>query len=275
MTLRGFLVALSGVYLASLATSALAQSRTLPALSSRGSGRAAARAAKAATPKTIKARVGKVAVAKAEIRSGKSGKSSLLYSIPEGTNLAIVEETEGFYGVLMVNQTIGWVKKSALEIVDGYQTEVTLSSGAPARKQPEATKSGGETRLDFSGAPENIQTMLRHAFGWSGVRYVWGGESRNGIDCSAFVRDCYRQLGIELPRVSADQAEVGVEVDWSDLKPGDRLYFDMKRSGRVNHCGIYIGNGYFIHASSNQGKVGVDSLFKSNYYRGLTGARRR
>jgi cell wall-associated NlpC family hydrolase len=274
MTLRRFLVALSGVCLASHATDALAQSRTLPSLSSRSSGRAATRAAKAATPKVIKARVGKVTVSKAEIRAGKSRKSDLLYTIPEGTNLAIVEEAEDHYGILMVNQTLGWIKKSAVEIVEGYQTEVTVAGGAPARKQPDAPPAD-EPRLDYTGVPENIQTMIRHAFGWSGVRYVWGGETRNGIDCSAFVRDCYRQLGIELPRVSTDQAEVGQEVDWSDLKPGDRLYFDMKRAGRVNHCGIYIGNGYFIHASSNQGKVGVDSLFKSNYYKGLVGARRR
>ncbi len=272
MTLRPFLVALSGVCLAS---SALAQSRTLPALSSRSSGRTAARAAvKAATPRVIKARVGKVIVSKAEIRAGKSRKSDLLYAIPEGTNLAIADEADEYYGVLMVNQTLGWVKKSNIEIVEGYQTEVTISSGAPARKQPEASKTD-EPQLDYSGAPETIQNMLRHAFGWSGTRYVYGGESRRGIDCSAFVRDCYRQMGIELPRVAADQAQVGEEVDWSDLKPGDRLYFDMKREGRIGHCGLYIGNGYFIHASSNQGKVGVDSLFKSNYYKGLVGARRR
>ncbi len=274
MTLRPFLLALSGVCLAS---SALAQSRTLPSLSSRSSGRTAARAAvKAATPRVIKARVGKVIVAKAEIRAGKSRKSDLLYAIPEGTNLAIADEADEYYGVLMVNQTLGWVKKSNIEIVEGYQTEVTISSGAPARKQPEAPKGQeSEPRLDYSGAPETIQNMLRHAFGWSGTRYVYGGESRRGIDCSAFVRDCYRQMGIELPRVAADQAQVGEEVDWSDLKPGDRLYFDMKREGRIGHCGLYIGNGYFIHASSNQGKVGVDSLFKSNYYKGLVGARRR
>ncbi|MGC4046745.1 MAG: C40 family peptidase [Armatimonas sp.] len=272
MTLRGFLVALSGVCLASVTTDAMAQSRTLPSLSSRSAGRSISRAAKAATPKVIKTRVGKVIASKAEIRAGKSRKSDLLYSIPEGTNLAIVEEAEDHYGVLMVNQTLGWIKKSAVEIVEGYQTEVTVA-GTPATKQPAAKSE--EPQLDYAGVPANIQNMIRHAFGWSGTRYVYGGETRNGIDCSAFVRDCYRQLGIELPRVAADQAQVGQEVDWSDLKPGDRLYFDMKREGRIGHCGLYIGNGYFIHASSNQGKVGVDSLFKSNYYKGLVGARRR
>ncbi len=273
MTLRGFLVALSGVCLASVTTDALAQSRSLPSLSSRSAGRSVSRAAKAATPKVIKTRVGKVIAGKADIRAGKSSKSNLLYSIPQGTNLAIVEEAEDHYGVLMVNQTLGWIKKSTVEIVEGYQTEVTVSGGTSARSQ--AAPKTEEGQLNYAGVPANIQNMIRHAFGWSGTRYIYGGESRNGIDCSAFVRDCYRQLGIELPRVAADQAQVGQEVDWSDLKPGDRLYFDMKREGRIGHCGLYIGNGYFIHASSNQGKVGVDSLFKSNYYKGLVGARRR
>ena len=254
--------------LSSLGSNCFGQS--LPALSSRSS---VARPAARAATRTISAKVGRVSVKEAKIRTSRSSDSAVLYRVPQGTNLAILMDKGDHFGVLMVNDTLGWVPKSSLEIVEGFETKVTLKA-APAPVAPPPASGSGDAPVDFSTAPESIQKMLQHAFGWSGTRYVYGGESRRGIDCSAFVRDCYRQMGVELPRVAADQAQVGQPVDWSDLKPGDRLYFDMKREGRIGHCGLYIGNGYFIHASSNQGKVGVDSLFKSNYYRGLVGARR-
>lgn len=251
--------------LSALTLGAASLAQSLPPLASRSStGRSAAHAA----TRTVAAKVGRVSVKEAKIRAARAESSALLFRVPKGTNLAILTEKGDHYGVLMVNDTLGWVPKSSLEIVEGFETKVTLKT-APAPELP-----ANDPRMDAVEAPPVVQNMLRHAFGWSGVKYVYGGESRGGIDCSAFLRDCYRQLGVELPRVAADQAQVGQPVDWSDLKPGDRLYFDMKREGRVGHCGMYIGNGYFIHASSNQGKVGVDSLFKSNYYRGLVGARR-
>ena len=248
-------------------------SRSLPPLPSRSSGRSAARASQHVS-KTVSARVGRVSARKAEIRAARNLKSPLLFSIPEGTNLAVLAEAGDFYGVLMVNETLGWISKSALEIVPGYETKVTLRKPLAQAPVTPRAESSQDAHLDFRQASPQIQEMLRHAFGWSGVRYIYGGESRTGVDCSAFVRDCYRQLGIELPRVAADQAQSGQAVEWSDLKPGDRLYFDMKHEGRIGHCGLYIGNGYFIHASSNQHQVGIDSLFKSNYYRSLVCARR-
>ena len=252
-----------------LGTSSFAQG-SLPGLASRSSsGRSAARAA----TRTISAKVGRVSLKEAKIRTSRDSSSAVLFRVPQGTNLAILTEKGEHFGVLMVNDTLGWVPKSALEIVEGFETKVTLKAASTPASIP-TSGDGTDGAIDFSQASPSIQKMLQHAFGWSGTRYVYGGESRRGIDCSAFVRDCYRQLGVELPRVAADQSQVGQAVDWSDLKPGDRLYFDMKREGRIGHCGLYIGNGYFIHASSNQGKVGVDSLFKSNYYRGLVGARR-
>jgi cell wall-associated NlpC family hydrolase len=103
---------------------------------------------------------------------------------------------------------------------------------------------------------------------------VWAGNTRAGLDCSGFVKNVFATQGIRLPRHSGDQARVGTAIAGTDLQAGDRLYFDMKRSGHVSHTGIYLGNGMFIHASSNQGKVGIDSVLKPNYLRALVAARR-
>ena len=83
---------------------------------------------------------------------------------------------------------------------------------------------------------------------WKNVRYKMGGSSRTGIDCSAFTQKAFKEkFGIELPRTTLTQVNVGVEVKKSDLKMGDLVFF---KTSKVNkHVGIYMGNGDFLHSS--------------------------
>ena len=83
---------------------------------------------------------------------------------------------------------------------------------------------------------------------WKNVRYKMGGTSRTGIDCSGFTQKVFKEkFGIELPRTTLTQVNVGVEVKKSDLKMGDSVFF--KTSKRNKHVGIYMGNGSFLHSS--------------------------
>ncbi len=83
---------------------------------------------------------------------------------------------------------------------------------------------------------------------WKNVKYKLGGESRKGIDCSAFTQKVFKEkFGIDLPRTTLTQVNVGVEVKKSDLKMGDLVFF--KTSKRNKHVGIYMGNGSFLHSS--------------------------
>ncbi len=83
---------------------------------------------------------------------------------------------------------------------------------------------------------------------WKNVRYKMGGSSRTGIDCSGFTQKAFKEkFGIELPRTTLTQVNVGVEVKKSDLKMGDLVFF--KTSKRNKHVGIYMGNGDFLHSS--------------------------
>lgn len=225
--------------------------------------------------------LGKLAVVvsqKAPIRLGRGASSRLLSMAGQGTYLAIISDIGDQYGVLMVDRSTGWIPKSAVKMID-YQMAV----GDPNDAVPPVSDTVVPPPSNPSGDPlANLPpdmdarqvALLREAFSYLGVPYVWAGNTRSGLDCSGFVKNVFAKQGISLPRVSGDQAKVGTPVSWQDLKPGDRLYFDMKGAGRVSHTGIYLGNGYFIHASSNQRKVGVDSLMKPNYYKALVGARR-
>ena len=99
---------------------------------------------------------------------------------------------------------------------------------------------------------------------WKGVRYRMGGESRRGIDCSAFVQRTFReQFGLSLPRSTADQQDTGRFINKGKLRPGDLVLFRSGSTGR--HVGIYLGNNDFVHASTSSG-VMISNL-NDNYWK--------
>jgi hypothetical protein len=109
-----------------------------------------------------------------------------------------------------------------------------------------------------------------------GDRYVYAGQGPNCFDCSGLIYYTYATMNLWLPRRAVDQSKVGKRVSINELKHGDLIFFDTHRyfRGRVNHAGIYIGNGYFIHASSAKRRVTTSSLRKPFYRRRVVVCRR-
>lgn len=102
------------------------------------------------------------------------------------------------------------------------------------------------------------ELLLNEADTWKGVKYVWGGTTRKGVDCSAFVRNVYKNsLNISLPRTSRQQYNNTCLVEPTNKRVGDLVFFFNSKG--VHHVGIIYGEGKFIHASSSRG-VRVDSL---------------
>jgi len=93
-----------------------------------------------------------------------------------------------------------------------------------------------------------------------GVDYKWGGnDPKTGLDCSGLTKLVYGRLGVDLPRVSRDQAKVGTKVDsLKEAKPGDLVFFDDP----VDHVGIYVGNGKMIEAPHTGAKVRVHDVWE-------------
>ena len=112
---------------------------------------------------------------------------------------------------------------------------------------------------------------------WSYVRYKHGGISLRGVDCSGFTYKVFRNsLNYTLPRTSREQAKVGEEVDKDSLTFGDLLFFYSRaraKRKRINHVGIYIGDGNFVHSRRRHG-VGIDSLEESYYAKHFAVAKR-
>lgn len=106
-----------------------------------------------------------------------------------------------------------------------------------------------------------------------GKPYKWGAEGPDKFDCSGLVLYVYKNLGVNLPRVSGMQAYAGVHVDRKDLQPGDLVFFQLNGS-RIDHVGIYVGYNKFVHAPRKHLPVKTESL-KNSYWGGrYRGARR-
>jgi cell wall-associated NlpC family hydrolase len=118
---------------------------------------------------------------------------------------------------------------------------------------------------DIAGAPAEdhgrIKSVMQRALALLGTPYRWGGSDPDkGFDCSGLVGYVFRSaLGVELPRVSREMAKTGELVtDKAKLAAGDLVFFGRK--GRVDHVGIYVGDGRFVHAPSRGKDVQVSSL---------------
>lgn len=110
---------------------------------------------------------------------------------------------------------------------------------------------------------EERQLFVKVAMGFLGAPYRLGGSSVRGLDCSAFVRKIYEFFGVTLPRTAREQAQLGIRVLRNELEAGDLVFFNTRRL--LGHVGIYIGNNEFVHASSRNKGVRIDSL-ESPYY---------
>lgn len=87
---------------------------------------------------------------------------------------------------------------------------------------------------------------------WNGTPHRMGGTNRSGVDCSGFVQRVYDDLfGIRLPRTTAHQVRRGIDIEDSQLRPGDLVFFLPSRT--LRHVGIYLGDGQFAHASKSNG----------------------
>ncbi len=122
-----------------------------------------------------------------------------------------------------------------------------------------------ENWLEESKKDEIIETAER----FLGVKYVWAANGPFAFDCSGFTKYVFNENGIILPRHSSRQAMIGEKISFSELQKGDLVFFDTTKEfkRRVNHVGIYIGNGQFIHASSAGKKVMITSFNEKKFYK--------
>ena len=137
--------------------------------------------------------------------------------------------------------------------------------------------SADEARVSgfFERYTDSITSLVDRSLNFLGVPYRFGGTSPlTGFDCSGFVRKVFSDaLGFGLPRTAAEMAQTGEQVNRSELKPGDLVFFNTMRHA-FSHVGIYLGNNQFVHAPSAGGVVRVEDMSASYWAVRYNGARR-
>jgi cell wall-associated NlpC family hydrolase len=218
--------------------------------------------------RAITGQVGEVTSGSASIYAGREDYGRLLSSVSKGDQIVVTGQTDTYYAVAMSNHTIGFIAKSNVQLMSWQVTTsgVTDTSG-------DASTYTSQSQMDCPLA-DNI---LQAAMNYKGVTpYVWGGNTMQGIDCSGFVKAVYAQNGITLPRTAADQAKIGYAVPLTDSTqwmPGDRVYFQCHHD-YIDHTGMYMGNGFFIHSSINHHGVDIDKIAEPYYWQHLVAVRR-
>jgi peptidoglycan DL-endopeptidase CwlO len=141
-------------------------------------------------------------------------------------------------------------------------TSATSSTaGTPSEFDSALVRAMGGSAATGTGSTGDLgKQAVSIAKQYLGVDYKWGGTNpKTGLDCSGLTQLVYQQLGVDLPRVSRDQAKVGTEVaSLKDAKPGDLVFFDDP----VDHVGIYAGNGKMVESPHTGAKVRVHDVWE-------------
>jgi cell wall-associated NlpC family hydrolase/murein DD-endopeptidase MepM/ murein hydrolase activator NlpD len=155
----------------------------------------------------------------------------------------------------------------ARELLGGAQT----GAAAPAA---DATLDAATAGAELDAAPQ-AKKALAVAKEFMGTPYKWGGSTpETGFDCSGLMQWAYKEVGIEIPRVTYDQVNVGEKIaDVDKLEAGDMVFF-QDSSGDMHHVGMYIGDHKFIHAPHTGDVVKVSSLDEPYYKEQFAGGRR-
>ena len=218
------------------------------------------------------------------MRSGPSTDYSVVTQAYEGAKAYIIGINNGWYKVIY-KDSIGYIRSDLLDLTEyPYENRASANvpkffrSGysigpapSPAALNGSTTSQSGTTSSSSAG-----DAIVAKAKEYLGVPYVWGGSSPSGFDCSGFVQYVMRACGYTVGRGSDAQyfEGSGTYVSKDELIPGDMVFFEgTYATTGTSHVGIYIGDGNFIHASSNGG-VKITDLYSSYYVEHYYGARR-
>ncbi|NDW10107.1 C40 family peptidase [Dysgonomonas sp. 520] len=150
------------------------------------------------------------------------------------------------------------------------QKKQGMAETPPAIESKKTKELSNRLGFEICESDTTHMPLYETAADWLDVKYTWGGNSRKeGVDCSGFTRVLYNMLfGKEIDHNSNSLSKsVPVKISSPEkLKPGDMVFFaTSKKHSKINHVGIYLKDGFFVHASSARKKVLVSTLFEGFY----------
>jgi len=178
------------------------------------------------------------------IREEANNDSKIISNVKSNEMLTVLEESNGWYKI-KYNTKTGYIKASYTD-----DTELYIDTSKSTNQK--------------------VYEIIEKAINCFGLKYLWGGKTLSGFDCSGFVYYLYHSYVPDLGRSGKTQYGYGTTIEKDQLVAGDLIYFSSDGikniSQPVTHVGIYIGNGIFIHAANTHRGVVFNSIESGYYY---------
>lgn len=189
-----------------------------------------------------------------------------------------ITELDGVYGVETEKAVSAFQRDNKISVT-GIVTNVTWRALRKAKEKkgrtlPAITVKPTPAVKPIAGllSGEQGNSIVATAKTFMGVPYVFGGTTPKGFDCSGLVQYVFKLNGVNIPRLADEQYNLGRTATRSQLVAGDLVFFNTEGGG-ITHCGIYVGSGNFLHASSSRG-VRIDSLDNEYWKPRFVGAKK-
>ncbi len=151
-----------------------------------------------------------------------------------------------------------------IEKVKAINAMVAKRKAEEIQKKEQLAK---ESKTVYVPTKSDKEILLEYAKYFKGGKYVWGGTTPEGFDCSGYVQYLYKKQNVNMPRTAWEQSKIGIEIPKDQLKKGDLVFFltDKSRNIPVTHVGIYMGGNQFIHAASKAQGIIISPLDSGSY----------
>lgn len=205
------------------------------------------------------------------VRKGPGSEYEIIDSLILNNGVKVIAENGDWYKVEVAGKT-GYIAKRLLS----DKQVSTTSRGEVSREEEEVQSSENNEQSNKVVETSKGEQIVEYAKQYLGCKYVYGASGPHTFDCSGFTMYVLRNFGITLSHSATAQSKVGTYVAKENLMPGDLVFFtDYETGNGIGHCGIYVGDGNFIHASSGTGYcVKISTLTSGSYLKRYNTARR-
>lgn len=215
-------------------------------------------------------KIGYISTNSVNFRKEANTSAEVITKLSRNAKVTIISE-EGDWAQITYNGDTGYVSKDYIS-----DTEIAVTSRGTTRSSKDDTKAKEATKANepsTQSAPVSTNgnvsgsSVVAYAKQYLGSKYVSGGASPKGFDCSGFTTYVYKHFGISLNRTSSGQASNGRAVGRNELQVGDIICFSNSSSSkRIGHVGIYVGGGQFIHAANSRKGVIISNVSGAGFY---------